>query len=192
MLDQKHDPINGAINERERRAATTMIADHNRLAEAGSVLTSDAIAELRRTSGLTWDEIGRLFGVSRRSVHFWASGKPMNAANEQHLLRVIDIVRRADRGDARGNRAVLFEVSADGTPFDLLASKRFEEAEALIGRGPSSRRLTLRLLDAKAAAERAPLPPEALIDAMNDRIHRDVGCVRPARTARNVRRESTE
>ena len=160
-------------------------------AENSSEFTSDAIAELRRTSGLTWDQIGRLFGVSRRSVHFWASGKPMNAANEQHLLQVLDIVRRADRGDALSNRAVLFEVSADGTPFDLLASKRFDEAGALLGRGPGRRRLTLRPLDAKAAAERAPLPPEALIDAMNDRIHRDVGRVRPARTVRSVRREST-
>ena len=30
-----------------------------------------------------------------------------------------------------------------------------------------------RPLDAKAAAERAPLPPDVLIDAMNDRVHRD-------------------
>ena len=117
--------------------------------------------------------------MSRRNVHFWASGKPMNAANEQ-LRQVLDVVRRADRGDARGNRAAPFEVSADGTPFDLLASKRFDEARALLGRGPGSRRLTLRPLDAKAAAERAPFPPEALIDAMNDRTHRDVGRVRPA------------
>ena len=170
----------------------TMLADQDRPAGNSSEFTSDAIAELRRTSGLTWDQIGRLFGVSRRSVHFWASGKPMNVANEQHLLQVLDVVRRADRGDARSNRAVLFEVSADGTPFDLLASKRFDEAGALLGRGPGSRRLTLRPLDAKAAAERTPLPPEALIDAMNDRVHRDVGRVRPARTVRNVRRESPE
>ena len=165
---------------------------HDRLAENSSEFTSDAIAELRRTSGLTWDQLGRLFGVSRRSVHFWASGKPMNAANEQHLLQVLDVVRRADRGDARSNRAVLFEVSENGTPFDLLASKRFDEAGALLGRGPGRRRLTLRPLDAKAAAERAPLPPEALIDAMNDRIHRDVGRVRLARTVRNVPRESND
>lgn len=171
--------------------AWTVSADQDRLARNSSEFTSDAIAELRRTSGLTWDQIGQLFGVSRRSVHFWASGKPMNAANERRLRQVLGIVRQADRGDARSNRAVLFEASADGTPFDLLASKRFDEAGALLGRGPGSRRLTLRPLDAKAAAERAPLPPEALIDAMNDRIHRDVGRVRPARTVRNVRREST-
>ena len=167
-------------------------ASHDQFAEDSSEVTSDAIAELRRVSGLTWEQVGRLFGVSRRSVHFWASGKPMNAANEQHLRQVLDVVRQADRGDARGNRAALFEGSTGSTPFDLLASKRFDEAGALLGRGPGRRRRTLRPLDAKVAAERAPLPPEALIDAMNDRIHRDVGRVHPARTVRNVRRESPE
>ena len=100
--------------------------------------------------------------------------------------------RLAENSSEFSNRAVLFEVSENGTPFDLLASKRFDEAGALLGRGPGRRRLTLRPLDAKAAAERAPLPPEALIDAMNDRIHRDVGRVRLARTVRNVPRESND
>ena len=31
-----------------------------------------AIAELRCLSGLTWDQLARLFNVSRRSLHFWA------------------------------------------------------------------------------------------------------------------------
>ena len=167
-----------------------MMADHDRLAEDRSEFTSDAIAEFRRTSGLTWEQIGRLFGVSQRSVHFWASGKPMSADEEQHLVQVLDIARQADRGDAQSNLAALFKGSADGTPFDLLASQRFEEARARLGRGPGHRRVTLRPLDAKAATERLPLPPEALIDAMNDRGHRDVGRGRAARTVRTVRRES--
>ena len=29
-----------------------------------------AISELRRISGLTWEQLGQLFEVSRRSVHF--------------------------------------------------------------------------------------------------------------------------
>ena len=157
---------------------------------SAQVRTSGAIAELRRVSGLTWEQMGRLFDVSRRSVHFWASGKPMNAANEQHLLQVLDVVRQADRGDARSNRAALFEVAANGTPFELLARQRFEEARARLGRGPGRRRVQLGMLDAKASAERAPLPPEGLIDAMNDRVHHDVGRGRAARTARNTRRGS--
>src|SRR4051812_580671 len=41
-----------------------------------------AIAELRRLTGFTWDQLARLFHVSRRSLHFWASGKIMTPANE--------------------------------------------------------------------------------------------------------------
>ena len=155
-------------------------------------LTSSAIAELRRTSGLTSEQIGRLFDVSRRSVHSWASGKPMNAANEQRLLQVLNIVRQADRGDARSNRAALFKVSAGSTSFELLARQRFAEARARLGQGPGRRRVPLGMLDAKASTERVPLPPEELIDAMNDQVHHDVGRSRAARIARNTRRGATE
>ena len=115
----------------------------------------------------------------------------MNAANEQHLLKVLDIVRRADRGDARSNRAVLFTVSAGKAPFDLLRSRAFEEARARLGPGKRRRRIVRGELDAKARAERAPLPPEALIDAMNDPIHRDAGSSRAARVSRSMRRETS-
>ena len=47
---------------------------------AGSLSDRGAIAELRRLSGLTWDQLARLFNVSRRALHFWASGKPMTPA----------------------------------------------------------------------------------------------------------------
>ena len=52
---------------------------------AGAVVPSAqpagaAIGELRRLSGLTWDQLARIFSVSRRSLHFWASGKPMTPA----------------------------------------------------------------------------------------------------------------
>ena len=56
-------------------------------ATADAENTRQAISELRRISGLTWEQLGELFEVSRRSVHFWASGKPLNAANEQRLMR---------------------------------------------------------------------------------------------------------
>ena len=59
-----------------------------------------AIAELRRLCGFTWDQLARLFNVSRRSLHFWASGKAMSPANEEHLQRVLSVLRRIDRGSA--------------------------------------------------------------------------------------------
>ena len=41
--------------------------------------TGTSIMELRRLSGLTTDQLARIFNVDRRSLHFWASGKRLNA-----------------------------------------------------------------------------------------------------------------
>ncbi len=167
-------------------------AEPDQIAATDSDVTSRAVSELRRVSGLTWKQLAQIFGVSRRSVHFWASGKPMNSANERHLLKVLDIVREADQGDARSNRAALFTVSAGSAPFDLLTSQAFDEAAARLGRRQPGRRVERRELDADARAERTPPPPDGLIEAMNDQIHRDAGAGSAARTVRNMRRESTE
>jgi len=150
--------------------------------------TRQAISELRRISGLTWEQLGELFDVSRRSVHFWASGKPLNAGNEQRLMQVLDVVRAADRGDARSTRAALFEVKDGTTAFTLLTAERFEEARAVLGAGVARTRPALAELSDAAKAARKPLPPEDLVDAQHDRVHRDRGRSRAARTVRNKRR----
>jgi transcriptional regulator with XRE-family HTH domain len=144
-----------------------------------------AIAELRRSSGLTWDQLARLFGVSRRSLHFWASGSAMTPANEERLQRVLAEIRKVDRGSATANRAMLLAAGPDGAlPLDLLAAGQYERAlrsmRALGGqaRGPVGDR------SQGEKDTRAPMPPETLVGALQDRIHRDKGVVRPARSAR--------
>ncbi len=151
-------------------------------------ITRQAISALRRTSGLTWEQLGEIFEVSRRSVHFWASGKPLNAHNEQRLMQVLDVVRAADRGDARSTRAALFEMTTGTTAFALLTAERFKEARAILGVGTAGPRPALAELSAAAQAARKPLPPEDLIDAQHDRVHRDRGGARAACTTRNKRR----
>ena len=161
------------------------------IAAGPSVDTSRAISELRHLSALTWEQLGQVFGVSRRSVHFWASGKQMNVAHEQRLFEILDIVRQADRGEARRNRAVLPAVTDGKAAVDLLAAGEFAEARARLGLREARARVELGELDADARAERTPPSPDRLIEALNDRIHRDVGRGGAARTVRNVRREST-
>jgi DNA-binding transcriptional regulator YiaG len=130
-----------------------------------------AIAELRRLSGFTWDQLARLFNVSRRSLHFWASGKAMTPSNEEHLQRLLGVIRRIDRGSAKANRAALLAVRADGTlPFDLLAAEQYERVLAVLGRGESSRPQVPKL-SAEALATRAPRAPEDLVGALQDRVH---------------------
>ena len=65
---------------------------------AGPAVASPAelLVETRDASGLTWDQLARYFGVSRRAVHLWAAGGRMSAANEEllaHLVRAVDAVR---------------------------------------------------------------------------------------------------
>ena len=152
--------------------------------------TRRAIANLRRISGLTWRQLGQLLGVSRRSVHYWASGEPLNADNEQRLMRVLDIVRAADRGRARSTRAALLDASDGTTPFDMLAAMRFDDARRTLGQGRAGPVPALAELSAEAKAARKPLPPEELIDAKSERVHRDLGRARAARTVRNTGRGS--
>ena len=168
------------------------VATHTRgMAAIPSDDASRAISELRRMSALTWEQLGQLFGVSRRSVHFWASGKQMNVAHEQRLFETLDIVRQADRGEARRNRAALLSVTDGEAAVGLLAAGEFAEARARLGRGEARGRVEPEGLDADARAERTPPPPDHLIEAMNDRVHRDAGRGGAARTVRNMRREST-
>lgn len=156
--------------------------------ESSSVVrTGSAVSEIRRRSGLTWDQVGALFAVSRRSVHFWASGKPLNAANEARLMQVLDIIREADRGDARSTRAALLQPAEGVTPFELLASERFEEARRLLGEGSKYVTTPQIELSMAARAARQPLLPEEMVGALNGQVHRDVGKGRLARTVRNKR-----
>lgn len=144
-----------------------------------------AIAEFRRLSGLTWDQLAGLFNVSRRSVHFWASGKAMTSGNEEHLQRLLAALRRIDRGSAGANRATLFTVHDDGrTPFDLLARGQYDLAVHVAGFGYAQRRSTSFTVDDKVKAARTPRAPEELVGALQDRVDR--GPTR-ARAARSVR-----
>ncbi len=148
-----------------------------------------AIAELRRVSGLTWNQLARLFGVSRRSVHFWASGKPMAPSNEEHLHRVLAVLRKTDRGSSSANRTALLGVRKDGIIlFDLLVARDYGGVLALLGRG-EARRVSPPKLSDEARAARAPRPPEELVGARQDRVHPTSGRLLGAKPIATTRRE---
>jgi DNA-binding transcriptional regulator YiaG len=148
-----------------------------------------AIGELRRLSGFTWDQLARIFNVSRRSLHFWASGKPMAPSNEEHLQRLLSVVRKIDRGSASANRAALLGVREDGSlPFDLLAAGDYERVLSQLGQG-KARRAAPPKLSEEARAARAPRPPEELVGALQNRIHPTSGRLRAAKAIAVSRRK---
>lgn len=153
------------------------------ITSAGSA--SVAISELRRLSGLTWEQLARLFRVSRRSLHFWASGKAMTPANEEHLQRLIVVLRKVDRGSSAANRTALITADRNGVvPFDLLADERYDFALAMLGQAQHPAPTGPPSLAEKVKLERAPRSPEELIDALHDRVHRETGTARPAKSVR--------
>ena len=148
-----------------------------------------AIGELRRLSGLTWDQLARVFGVSRRSLHFWASGKAMTASNEEHLQRVLAVVRKIDRGAADTNRSALLSVCDDGSiALDHLIAGNYELVISLLGLG-NGRRVSPSRLSEQARAARAPRPPEELVGALQDRIHPTSGRLLAAKAIVTTRRK---
>ncbi len=151
-----------------------------------------AVAELRRVSGLTWDELAKLLGVSRRSVHFWASGKPLNAANTRRLFQLVDVLRGADRGSSQSNRAALFTVEEGSTAFDLLVAQKFEAARSRLGKGSGRTRPRLRELSSDAKQARRPLSPAARVEIVSEERPATPRPARAVRTLRNTPRESSE
>ncbi|HBB35883.1 MAG TPA: transcriptional regulator [Cyanobacteria bacterium UBA8803] len=160
---------------------------------ASTEATRSALNELRQLSGLTWEQLARLFNVSRRSLHFWASGQPLYPSNEERLNRLLGTVRYINRGSASINRSILLSPSSDGRiPLDLLIAGWYEEVKQLIGSGNTPQKSPLKPLSEDAIASRMPQKPEELVDALHDPIHREVGRSRTVRAVRSRKRDSNQ
>ncbi len=137
----------------------------------------DAIFELKRLSGLTWEELAGLLSVTRRSLHLWANGGRINAPNERRVRDLLVTMRELDRGTARENRALLLTPlqDRDMTVGELLQGQHFDAALKLVGRG---RRRAMP--PPSSVAREARRKPEKLSAADRlatsaDRIHTDEG-----------------
>jgi hypothetical protein len=147
----------------------------------------DAIFELKRLSGLTWEELAAFLSVTRRSLHLWANGGSINTLNERHVRDLLMAMRELDRGTAQENRALLLAPlqGGDVTVGDLLRSRQFGDAVTLVGRGrgrptPSVPRETLWKPEKLSVAD--------MLGTSADRIHTDEGRALPPR--RGPRRQA--
>lgn len=90
--------------------------------------SATAIRDLKRHTGLTWGELARLFGVSRRTVHNWDEGGKVSQARERRLHEIAALVadfpvtQEAFRGALRsvsGGRPII-DIVAMGASVDLI------------------------------------------------------------------------
>ena len=151
--------------------------------------TAEAVMEIRRRSGLTWEELGNLFDVSRRSVHHWANGKPVASGHYRMIRRMLAAIRHLDRGNQLGTRAVLLAVNqATGeSTLDLLKDGRFDEARGCIA-DVSTPKPHLTHLSRAALDARRPQVPALLLQAKQDRpdLPAKARAFRPKRTPKSA------
>jgi DNA-binding transcriptional regulator YiaG len=124
----------------EQRRPTDVVAQADPAAVAaeadartGRTIQAAEVRWLREASGLTWEQMGRLFGVSRRAVHLWANGGRMNATNAELLGRLVALVRELPGGPDR-RRAALLAPTADGTSIvDRVRARHDSDARDISG-----------------------------------------------------------
>jgi hypothetical protein len=146
---------------------------------ARSFRARDAIFELRRLSGLTWEELATSLSVTRRSLHLWANGAAINAPNEKRVRDLLSTMRKLDRGTGRENRGLLLALLPDGgTIGELLQAGRLEDALRLAGQG---RGRAVGAATHEAAPRAEKLSVVDMLGTRSDRLHTDETIALPPR-----------
>ena len=119
-----------------------------------------ALDRLQRTSGLTFDEIAEVLGISRRTLHNWKNGSAVSAPNERRL-RDVDHAIATIAPHVGSVRDAIQARRAEGVRvFDLLAEGRFEAAVAMAtGRSSTSPVAGAGEFNASLAARLDPAGP---------------------------------
>jgi hypothetical protein len=84
---------------------------------------STIVANLKAESGLTADQLGRLLGVSRRSIHNWAAGTVIAPAHEERLRDLERLVFSLPAHSPEERRRLLLESSNGPSIFRQFAAK---------------------------------------------------------------------
>jgi len=105
---------------------------------ASYVSPSQRISEIRALAGLTIEQVGRLFGVSRRSVHNWINGNAMAPQHEEQARKILDVVRSLPGSSPDERRSALLDSSHGSSLFHELIALR-GEPERLQTAGVSAR-----------------------------------------------------
>lgn len=133
----------------------------------------ELLADIRRRARLTWDQLARMLGVQRRSLHLWARGARLSADNAERLEHVAAAIRLLDLGDPDQTRSALLRPWAGSESiYDLLCARRDREAVALARRGavvdarPAATRKRPPALTRTARQARRGLPPTELVGGL--------------------------
>ena len=89
---------------------------------------SEALQDVKRLSGLSWETLSEVFNVSRRTIHHWANDeKQPSTAHEHHIRKVLDAIVRLVESDVNRTRDRLLNIVHGVTLIDLFRAHRFDE-----------------------------------------------------------------
>lgn len=104
--------------------------------------TAELIRDLHDGSGLTWEQLSKILGVSRRSVHLWASGGRMNARHIELATELASLVRNAPVEEPERVRTWLLAANAGGlSPVEEFKADHRRPAAAVNGVGYTASQL---------------------------------------------------
>jgi len=110
------------VNERGLFSSTTAPLLLERSLPAGDLViapsvvhtsSADLVRSIHDVSGLTWEQIARMFAVSRRAVHAWANGARVSARNLEALSQLAGALE-SRRGFSSDENRIWFLDSSDG------------------------------------------------------------------------------
>jgi DNA-binding transcriptional regulator YiaG len=101
-----------------------------------------AVGWIKEATGLSWERVGRLVGVSRQAVNAWRRGAPIADDHRRKLLEVRNVLERAAKRNPRSVGLAAWLDTPRGadarTPADLLEAGEVGKARLLALASPSS------------------------------------------------------
>jgi hypothetical protein len=93
------------VRSTSRRTSESLARDAE--AEQRAATPAELVTLLKNRSGLTWEQVGRFLGVSRRAVHQWATGARVTARHHEVLSDAVGLLDELRIEDPTAVRATL-------------------------------------------------------------------------------------
>ena len=139
----------------------------------------ETILEIRRLSGLTWEQLSELFGVSQRTLTHWTNGKPPSDKHERHIRKASYLMHRLYRGSQQTTRDYLLKNDDGESLFVLLAEHQYDRIILQVHEVDTYSSLVRRTTQSEDKLNRdTPTRPVHLLDAIQSRPESPVGNVR--------------
>ncbi|MEM9573061.1 MAG: helix-turn-helix transcriptional regulator [Pseudomonadota bacterium] len=86
------------------------------------------VNEIRRLTGLSWNQLAHLLEVDRRSIYNWLQGGIVRDRNADRIAKLLSSIRYIDEGSIEENQEKLFDVyDGDLSIYELLHQARFDD-----------------------------------------------------------------